>query len=681
MLGKIFNLRISFAFFLVLSFFCANFSIAQRYDIPRMIYNDKTVKVFVSFAISKNICTENSTMKSYWRYQIVGKNKTGKNKYLHWDMEYLNCNNDVIRITNSLDLSNFEQYIILDDTAIIEDRDFEFNGSKVIKEPNNPKLLNVPSQFKPLTVANIELKPPLGIDGDKKVNVGQSFNLTVRGSQLEGSSKWVWYKDSCNGAKVGVGETISLTQSKTSTYFVKSENAYNKSDCISFVVEVDNKSYPPISILGAESICRPGKIQLTVNGGKLGLSANWYWYTDSLLSNSIAFGSRLEYNLVKSTKFFVKAVGQENETEPVSLEVNVDSVYIDPDKIVTGKSEICEGDNVELNVIGGTISGNAKWVWYTGSKIVGYGKSILVSPKMNSTYKVRGEGGCGVTNFTQLSISVLSKSQPASSIDVSESVITSKKNVVFTLKGGRLESGSDWYWYNDSSLSNPIATGLTFTSKFKKSTTVYLRAENLCYKTTAIQRHIFVEKEKGFTFLNFGVIGNDLSKSDNPFSTLSLTLGSKKKNGYYIRGKLSIASSISTNYNSSDNLVNNYTVIDAYYKFNGKEQISRSSLTAGMLLGSNSFMLYFGGGYGKKELYWGIDEISVSGNGILRSNWTKNVSRSISGPEIEIGLLIRTGFFNLMGGVNSIVQLSSDGNESLKYKNFIDAYLGLGITF
>ena len=66
---------------------------------------------------------------------------------------------------------------------------------------------------------------------------------------------------------------------------------------------------------------------------------------------------------------------------------------------VTGNLTVCAGGSTTLSVACGSASLNSAtaWKWYSGScggTLVGTGPSITVSPAVNTTYYVRGEGGC-----------------------------------------------------------------------------------------------------------------------------------------------------------------------------------------------------------------------------------------------------------------------------------------------
>jgi hypothetical protein len=58
---------------------------------------------------------------------------------------------------------------------------------------------------------------------------------------------------------------------------------------------------------------------------------------------------------------------------------------------------ICAGGSAALSVTAGSLNDGTTWAWYTGScggTLVGTGNQITVNPVANTTYYVRGEGGC-----------------------------------------------------------------------------------------------------------------------------------------------------------------------------------------------------------------------------------------------------------------------------------------------
>lgn len=65
--------------------------------------------------------------------------------------------------------------------------------------------------------------------------------------------------------------------------------------------------------------------------------------------------------------------------------------------ISTSVTTICEGDSSELTINTGTLNDNNTWEWFSTScngASIGTGTSIYVKPTTNTTYFVKGTGGC-----------------------------------------------------------------------------------------------------------------------------------------------------------------------------------------------------------------------------------------------------------------------------------------------
>ncbi len=74
---------------------------------------------------------------------------------------------------------------------------------------------------------------------------------------------------------------------------------------------------------------------------------------------------------------------------------------------ISGETEICLGDNTNLSVLGGSLGDEATWEWYTvscGGVPAGSGANIDVSPTENTTYYVRAEGDCNITDCAEVEI-------------------------------------------------------------------------------------------------------------------------------------------------------------------------------------------------------------------------------------------------------------------------------------
>jgi len=76
---------------------------------------------------------------------------------------------------------------------------------------------------------------------------------------------------------------------------------------------------------------------------------------------------------------------------------------------ITGHNPICFGSNTTLTVEGGSLGTGASWQWYTGScggVSVGTGISREFTPTVTTTYYVRAEGSCGLTDCVSYTVNV-----------------------------------------------------------------------------------------------------------------------------------------------------------------------------------------------------------------------------------------------------------------------------------
>jgi hypothetical protein len=74
---------------------------------------------------------------------------------------------------------------------------------------------------------------PKNISSENDLQNKRKTTLSVMGGTLGKNSKWVWYKGSCDGNKMGTGETISVKVNKETVFFVKAEGDCNSTTCIS----------------------------------------------------------------------------------------------------------------------------------------------------------------------------------------------------------------------------------------------------------------------------------------------------------------------------------------------------------------------------------------------------------------------------------------------------------------
>jgi hypothetical protein len=437
-------------------------------------------------------------------------------------------------------------------------------------------------------------------------------------------------------------------------------------------------SMEPVAISGLKDILSGESTTLKILGGSLGIDAVWTWYEGSCGGTLLGTGPSITITPDHTTSIFVRATGSK-PSPCLSTNITVKEGSI-PAKSITGPNEICEGErNITLAVSGGKLFGQAKWVWYSGScgaTKIGEGKSIVVSPDKSTTYFVRAEDGQDHTICQSLNLVVKNKSVNPLSIQGLR-VLNYGAETKLNLVSGYLSPGSKWVWYKGSGTNlQAIGSGTSVSTGYLYSNEVFsVRAEGDCNQTELVSMSILVtnapkqkaskgEANRSSFLINGGSVFSetaDIGKLDNYI----ITIGGGGRLGWFARAKVT-AHKTGATYQTTDVAITNYN-IPGFYSYNGEKISKRSAYTAGIFFGGYHLSGYVGGGYGTRDLLWGINQYSYDGISSYSVSHAKNTENSFKGAEIELGLLVRFGFFNLMGGASSIQGKYTDFNIGLGF--------------
>ena len=240
---------------------------------------------------------------------------------------------------------------------------------------------------------------------------GGSATLTVNGGSLGTAASWQWYSGSCGGTLVGTGNSITVSPSSTTVYYLRAEGSCGNTSCVTTTVNVNTASSAAASVssTGSSTLCAGSSTTLTVNGGSLGTGAAWQWFSGSCTGTAAGTGSSITVSPSSATTYYVKAVGSCNTTLCSSITVNVNAVSTAPAAANPSAAAICSGNSSTLTVSGGSLGSGGTWHWYAngcGTSAVGTGTSISVSPAITTAYFVRAEDLCGNSTCAQVTVSV-----------------------------------------------------------------------------------------------------------------------------------------------------------------------------------------------------------------------------------------------------------------------------------
>lgn len=137
---------------------------------------------------------------------------------------------------------------------------------------------------------------------------------------------------------------------------------------------------------------------------------------------------------------------------------------------------ICPGSSVTLSVDSGILNQGTQWTWYSGScggTSIGTGTTLNVTPQANTTYFVRGEGGCAnAGNCMQVTVNIIS---------VSIDTAITQNSVTLT----SAQFGATYQWI-DCSTNQPIsgATSQSYTATANGSYAVIVTM-NTCSESSS----------------------------------------------------------------------------------------------------------------------------------------------------------------------------------------------------
>jgi uncharacterized protein (TIGR02145 family) len=288
-----------------------------------------------------------------------------------------------------------------------------------------------------------------GIYKDTLTNIGgcdsiATLNLTI-------TPKPTWYKDA-DADGYGVGDSLIVCDQPTGYRLLKDMIAAT-GDCDDTNANIrPNSSTAATSILASSTaVTAGGNVTLTVNGGSLGASDSWKWYSGSCGGTAIGSGTSIVVSPSVTTTYYLRAEGCTN-TSCVSVTITA----CGPTGVTASAANntICAGTSTTLTVQG-VLSGAASWKWYKnacGSEDsrssnegpIGSGSTLKVSPTATTTYYVRSEGGvCGKTICKSITITVNPKPAKPASVSVPSKIC---KQSTIQLTVGEVKSATSYKW-------------------------------------------------------------------------------------------------------------------------------------------------------------------------------------------------------------------------------------------
>jgi hypothetical protein len=356
-------------------------------------------------------------------------------------------------------------------------------------------------------------KAATAINGTTTICRGKSTTLTLSGGSLGSGASWKWYNNSCGGTFLGSGISITASPNTTNTYYVRAEGTCNQTPCVNSTIVVQDTSEPAIAINGNNTICLGQKISLNAIGGRLGINADWKWYTGSCGGTIVGSGITITVAPTITTTYYLRAEGNCNKTTCISATVTVQDTST-PAQAINGNKIICQGQNTSLTFTGGSLGNSANWKWYSnscGGTYVGNGISVDLSPTKTTTYYLRAEGTCNQTTCLSTIVTVQDTSIPNSSINGTTNICIGQ-NSILTLDGGQLGKQAEWIWYSGNCGGTPVGKGTSITVSPSNTTKYFIRAEGICNNTICRNVTVVVNKAPKLSAINDTICFGEIAR-------------------------------------------------------------------------------------------------------------------------------------------------------------------------
>lgn len=272
--------------------------------------------------------------------------------------------------------------------------------------------------------------PPIAassaIANPSTVSTGQSSTLSITGGSLGTNGEWVWYSNGCGGSQVGIGSSLTVSPTVTTTYYVRAQGCGQNTSCVSVTINVSNGNcIPPVAAVSASA--SPNTINagqttiLTVNGGSLGTNGQWVWYSGNCSGSQLGAGSSISITPTTTNTYYVRGEGCSQSTACVPVTVTVNPQCNTPiwlwDKGIGNTGGLTKSSNVATDK-----NGNVYVTGYFSTPTLPVGSTTFTNAGSNDVYVIK---------YDSLSNVVWARSAGGSGDDKGYGIITDKSGNIY----------------------------------------------------------------------------------------------------------------------------------------------------------------------------------------------------------------------------------------------------------
>ena len=145
-------------------------------------------------------------------------------------------------------------------------------------------------------IAGSQSVAPSSITASPNPSCGGTVTLTQNGGSLGIGASYKWYSGACGGTFIGTGNSITVSPSSTTTYYVLASGTCNTTSCAQTTVNV-NAAPVATASPSTQSICSGGTTSVGLNSNIGGTSFSWTVSQSGVSGASASNGSSISQTL------------------------------------------------------------------------------------------------------------------------------------------------------------------------------------------------------------------------------------------------------------------------------------------------------------------------------------------------------------------------------------------------
>jgi hypothetical protein len=203
-----------------------------------------------------------------------------------------------------------------------------------------------------------------------------------------------WYINSCGGTSIGTGDSIKVTPSISTIYYLRAEAPCGITHCISHVIYVTN---PNITFSGDTVFCQGDSSIISVDQPSV-----YYLWSTGETTQAIT--------IVNSGIYYVTITNGNGCTDMDSIWIN--EIVPTANITASGPTTFCQGDSVELNCNAGPLS----FQWFKNGLVLPGQTSAILSIQQAGNYNCIASyfAGCSDTsNIIRVNIPCIDLNEPS----------------------------------------------------------------------------------------------------------------------------------------------------------------------------------------------------------------------------------------------------------------------------